>query len=998
VRGLIRTLLTCTWLFVLPVAAFAQASIAGVVKDASGAVLPGVTVEAASPALIEKVRVAATDGSGQYTIVDLRPGTYAVTFTLPGFSTVKREGIVLTGSFVATVNTDLRVGSVEETITVTGETPIVDVQSTKQQRVLDAELIAAIPTGRSLANLAALIPGMIPWSPRGLNDVGGTDNLQNTYMSIHGGRAYDQRTLIDGILIGNILGTGTSSNFTADMGSTQEVTVDTAAGTGDQTTGGVKVNYVPRDGGNKFRLSLFATGANSSFQGSNLTQDLIDRGLGAPNTLKRTYDVNPTGGGPIVQDKLWFYSATRFQTNQNYVAGSFENKNAGNPNVWTYEPDLSRQGLFAIVQKSANTRITWQAAERHKITGFFEKQWRTWDDGAAGRAPEAFVRYRFPRNQIGLFGWTSPLTNRLLVEARGSYHAEIWANVGADEVLSNNRQLIPVQEQGGSIPGLLYRTTYGTYARQIAPTIWQGQTSVSYVTGSHAFKVGADVLQGTHTNPTDGNIFGLRYRFNNGVPNLVTEDATPFEAKWTLREAAIYAQDKWTLNRWTMNYALRFDYYATTFPATHLGPGTLVPQRDISFPETPFYRFKDVSPRLGVAYDLSGNGRTALKASLGRYVVGVTPTQGHPVNNLANSVTRSWTDADRDYVPDCDLANPLLNGECGRISDLSFGSTRPSTTYDNAIVNGLNVRPVNWESSVSVQHQIHPRVGATAGFFHRRFGQFIVTDNRAVTASDYTGFSVTAPVDPRLPGGGGYTVSGLYDLNPDKVGAVDNYVTSAGNFGEMYERWSGVDIGVDMRLPGLLVRGGFGIGRTTYDNCEVATKLPEMLGVRYGGSGLEGNISPLTPVALSQCHVANNVVTQAKWVATYTVPRIDVQVAGTVQSMPGTELQANWVAPNAEVQPSLGRPLSGGAVNKTVSLLQPGTMFGDRLNQLDFRVSKLFRLDTMRTAVNFDLYNALNANPVTILNMNYAGTGAAWQQPQGILPARLFKLSVQFDF
>jgi len=390
----------------LPVSAYAQASISGLVKDASGAVLPGVTVEAASPALIEKTRTAVTDGSGQFTVVDLRPGTYTVTFTLPGFSTVRREGIVLTGSFVATVNADLRVGTVEETITVRGETPIVDVQSTKQQRVMDAELIASIPTGRSLANIAVLIPGVVAWSPRGLNDVGGTDNLQNTYMSIHGGRAYDQRTLIDGILLGNILGTGTSTNFTADMGSTQEVTIDTAAGTGDQTTGGVKINYIPRDGGNTFRASFFATAANSSFQADNMSPELVARGLRQPNNLKQTYDINPTGGGPIVRDKLWFYSAARFQTNQNYVAGIYDNLNAGNVNAWTYEPDLSSQGLFAIVQKSANTRITWQANERNKVTGFFEKQWRTWDDGAANRAPESFTRYRFPRNQIALFGWT----------------------------------------------------------------------------------------------------------------------------------------------------------------------------------------------------------------------------------------------------------------------------------------------------------------------------------------------------------------------------------------------------------------------------------------------------------------------------------------------------------------------------------------------------------------------------------------------------------------
>ena len=220
----------------------------------------------------------------------------------------------------------------------------------------------------------------------------------------------------------------------------------------------------------------------------------------------------------------------------------------------------------------------------------------------------------------------------------------------------------------------------------------------------------------------------------------------------------------------------------------------------------------------------------------------------------------------------------------------------------------------------------------------------------------------------------------------------------ARNFGAMWERWSGVDIGVDLRLPSLLVRGGFGIGRTAYDNCEVAAKLPEMLGVRFGGSGLEGGISPLTPWALSQCHVANKIVTQAKWVATYTIPRIDVLLAGTVQSAPGAELQANWVATNAVVQPSLGRPLSGGAANTTVSLLQPGSQYGDRLNQIDFRISKLFRVSNRRAAFNFDLYNALNANPVTILNMNYSGTGETWLQPQGILPARLFKMSVQLDF
>ena len=273
-----RILLVLVSLLILPSIAHAQASITGVVRDASGAVLPGVTVEAASPALIEKARSVVTDDSGQYRIVDLRPGTYSVTFSLPGFNTVQREGIELTGSFVATVNADLRVGALTETITVTGESPIVDVQSSTQQRSITADIIAAIPTGRSLVNLTILIPGMVAFSPRGLSDVGGTDNLQNTFVSIHGGRPEDQRTLIDGISIRNLLGTGNSTNFTPDIGSTQEVAVDYAATTADQITGGVRVNYIPREGGNRFSALTLRDGRELVVPGRQLLRRAEERG------------------------------------------------------------------------------------------------------------------------------------------------------------------------------------------------------------------------------------------------------------------------------------------------------------------------------------------------------------------------------------------------------------------------------------------------------------------------------------------------------------------------------------------------------------------------------------------------------------------------------------------------------------------------------------------------------------------------------------------------
>jgi len=280
-RALRLILMSCGWLLMAPALAFAQASITGVVKDTSGSVLPGVTVAAASPVLIEKVRSVVTDGTGQYRIVDLRPGTYSVTFTLQGFATVQREGIGLTGAFTATVNADMRVGTVTETITVTGESPIVDVQSTQQQRVMQKEVIDAIPSGRSYQSLTVLIPGMVA----GAQDVGGTNNLRNNAgLAIHGGRGGDARIMEDGLTIRNIGASGSFTNLFPDEGRTQEIVVDYASGNAELSFGGVRVNYIPKEGGNTFSGSFFGTGVSDSFQSDNYSEDLQARGLRAPNT------------------------------------------------------------------------------------------------------------------------------------------------------------------------------------------------------------------------------------------------------------------------------------------------------------------------------------------------------------------------------------------------------------------------------------------------------------------------------------------------------------------------------------------------------------------------------------------------------------------------------------------------------------------------------------------------------------------------------------------
>jgi hypothetical protein len=281
-RFVVNALVVCAWMAFLPSAVLAQSSITGVVKDSSGAVLPGVTVEAASDALIERVRTAVTDGAGQYRIVDLRAGTYDVTFTLSGFNTFKREALELTTDFVATVNAEMRVGSLQETITVTGESPIVDVQSAKRVRTLDNELIQSLPTPKGYAGIMLLIPSMtvgggapqqVQLSP-GMIVFGG-----------RGGRTNEGRVQVNGLNTGASLNGGGVSGYRQDIENSSEIAMTTSGGLGETEVGGPAMNIIPRTGGNTFTGHFFGTGLNSSMQSDNFTDRVIAAGLTRPNRI-----------------------------------------------------------------------------------------------------------------------------------------------------------------------------------------------------------------------------------------------------------------------------------------------------------------------------------------------------------------------------------------------------------------------------------------------------------------------------------------------------------------------------------------------------------------------------------------------------------------------------------------------------------------------------------------------------------------------------------------
>jgi hypothetical protein len=933
-------------------------------------------VDAASPVLIEGSRAVVTDETGQYRIVDLRPGVYTVTFTLAGFNTMQRAGIEVMGSFTATVNAELRVGTVAETVTVTGQTPTVDVQTLTRQRTISQDVVDKVPAARTYYGYAALVPGIISNTV----DVGGALGNQNANsLRMHGGTQNDQQMTIgaNGVLFNSLIGSAWGIGGAVNMGAMEEVNVDYAAVSADNTTGGVRVNFIPREGGNTFAGNVYYSYMNTSMQSSNFSQELKDQGLRTPSNIKTNWDINPSFGGPIRRDVMWFFFSSRVNRADNYVADQFVNLNANNPSAWTYAPDLSKPASNDHIWKDNQLRLTWQVDPRNKIALHHTNSSLCMCPSqiTATQAPEAGIDWRYPLQYQSVAEWTSPVTPRLLLQASVLFRGQRYPH---GPVAGLNPQMINVTEQS---TGLQYR------ARNVYDDSWTQnffyRISVSHITGAHQTKFGFNDGNGV-IEALNYNVQPVNYRFNNGIPNQITMRALPYTTNTPQdHNLGAYAQDRWTVRRLTLSLGVRYDYYSNSFPEQHLGTGPLTPGRDFTFPAQDNAAWHDLTPKSGAAYDLFGNGKTALKISLNKYLeglgIGGLTADPNPINTVVSQTTRSWTDINRDYVPNCDLLNTAANGECGAMADPNFGTAKPGTTYDPARMRGWGRRGYNWEFSVGVQHQILPRVSVDVSYFRRWYGNFTTTDNLTVGAADFSTFTITAPVDPRLPGSGGYVISDLKDVNPDKFGQpARNFVTNASDYGKQTEHWNGGDFTLNAR-PGsrVLFQGGVSTGYDDRQNCDIAAKLPEM-----------------APLGFPYCHVREAFLTQVKALASYDVPKVGVLLSATLQSLPGSEIAANYTASNAQVAPSLGRNLSGGAANVTVNLVAPGTMYTDRSNELDIRAAKIFRLNRTRTTLNFDLYNALNSDVVLAVNNSYA----AWLRPTSILAARLFKISAKFDF
>ena len=932
-------------LALFPSVVSAQSAIVGSVKDSGGGVLPGVSVEATSPALIEKTRVVVTDAQGRFAIIDLRPGVYKVTFSLAGFSMLVQDGIDLPSNFTATVDADLKVGAVEESVTVSGQSPVVDVQNAQRTTIISRSLLDSVPMPRMFVAEAAMAVGTKISS----QNVGGTRAAVNPRVTAHGSLSKDTTIDIDSMKMNTLVGGGDSHPDHNDA-MIQEMTVQTSSLGAEVSAGGPHVNLIPRDGGNVFSGATYVGYSNGSMQFDNLTADLVNRGLQTPDAVDMVFDVNASIGGPIKRDKLWFFGSYRNVGNNNIVANSFY-------------PDGS-PGIYDQRVRNYTLRLTWQVTPRNKISAYDDYQWKYVghlftsgiDVATASRRRPPALKY------TDAIKWTSAVSSKLVFDVgygtsvnaftekyqpgilKTPFTPEWYANAGRQDITRATTTTASTPETG----------TYNFRYMLIS--------SATYVTGSHAIKTGFQWHIGQTWNTADANA-DLVQRYRDGVPDSVIVYNTPTRLYNLMgADLGLYVQDAWTLDRLTITPGLRYEYFNSSQQPKAVEGGRFVPSR--SFGEVPdIPNWKNLAPRFSAVYNLTGDAKTALKGSVNKYNRNYTTDFANRYNPLAlQSDTRNW--ADCDYVPGTSTCSNLAlptnkdgiaqNNEIGPSNNANFGLA-PARHPDPDIK-----RPYDLEYSVAVDRQVFSGVSVTGAWYRRETYNLEQQTNTLLSVSDYASFSTPSPLN-------GEPVT-IYNLNRAKQGLVNLLDTTATDRSTARVSYDGFEVSFSARLPkGGNMFGGWSTDKTITVSCA-------------------GN-DPNTFRYCDQSQYDIPVRHDFKFAGSYPLP-LGIQVGATLQSYAGLPLAVNWNVPSSLFP-------GGRTQSVTVNLVPPGSKYLDRWNQLDLSFRKTFQIGRYRIDGALDVFDALNSDVVLQENQNF---GSSLGQPQQVLQGRLLRISNQIKF
>src|SRR5262245_54343489 len=971
------------WFAVLPAVARAQSAIAGIVKDASGAVLPGVSVEAASDVLIEKSRAAVTDGAGQYRIVDLRPGVYVVTFSLTGFQTVKRERVELPADFAATVNAELKVGAIEESVTVSAASPIVDVTTAVHTQVLNRETIDSIPTGRTIQGMGQLIVGV----NLNLPDTGGARAMQQTYMSTHGMTTSNNTVLVDGMIVNGLQTDGAVQSYFNDA-MNQEVSYQTSGIGADTSAGGVRLNMIPREGGNRFSGDFKTAYRPGSWQSSNLTDRHRASGLDAGNHTDRIIDFTAAQGGPIKRDRLWFFASARYFSVNNFIANTVF--------------DDGSQGIDDQFIRSALARLTWQISPRNKLSAYFDEidKYRGHDMQSLEDPETAALRWFSPAYHTTQAKWTSTVSNRLMMDAGFSSNLEYYTNEyqegvgrprGTPEWFAGASRL--ESDLGG-------RKTAATSENTQSPARYNVQGAASYLTGSHNLKAGVQYQWGTfwHTVFANGDLTQT-YRSNStgipfSVPDTVTVRNTPLTTygERLNHDYALYAQDSWTMKRLTVNMGLRWEALNAMVEAVDAPAGRFVPARHFDAIEN-LPDWHNWAPRFAAVFDVFGNAKTALKYSLNRYNRSRTTGIASNYNPLlSQTASVQWRDLNGDdiaqgavtYLPDGTRVPCVYQTAGCEINVAALPSN-----FGVAALNTFGDYPRTWnlEHGLELQHELIPRLSVTAAWFHGGFHNLTTTINQ----------SLVAPGDPlQNPNYGPLTIYNPMNGDPITVYSrtaaagtlpVRNLDTFDPKREQIYNAYN-----FEFRFRpgrGALLFGGLAIERQLEVNCT----------------------TPDNPNSVRFCDDRENDIPYSrnlKLAGTYPLPW-GIQLSGAFQSnqspsATSTTTTRNMVATRGTTRypANCPSPCPAGAVilpatfigspttptSLTVALVPFNAAFVERITQLDFKLSKNFKAGRYTVSPALEVFNINNSDAI----ISYVSTNflsASYEKPNSIMQPRM---------
>jgi carboxypeptidase family protein len=1007
--------------------ASAQSTISGVVRDTSGAVMTGVKVEAASEALIERSRTVTTSSDGRYSIVDVRPGVYTMTFTLQGFSTVKQD-VTVPANVSVPVDAEMTVGSVGETVNVESTIATVDVENVAHPQVLTRADMDAIPSARNMQSLGSYVPAVHLNTP----DVAGSMQVQQTYLIAHGNGPSDDTYLLDGMLINSTIGDGRAQNY-VDNAIVQETTYQTSNLTAEVSAGGVYTNMVPKDGGNQFHGELFLGWVNSSFVGTNVDRNLIARGITGQSAVNKIEDFDGSVGGPIKKDKLWFLVAGRKQLTNLESSGSFFSN--GSP------------GIEADKLWTGTARLTWQVNPKNKFSATWQRVWKYISADivsslfglGAGMSPynatnpEISSLHRDPVMYYILQGrWTGTVTPRLLLQGGFSLNKEdfnVLYQPGIQKVpftpewYANGSQL-DVALLTRSVAGAT--NSYNKYDR------YAFSGSGAYVTGAHTFKFGIQDSFGPAyvSNVANGDAY---YRFTNGVPLDVTAYNTPTVSKPYLNaDLGIYAMDTWHFKRLSITAGLRWEYLSAKIEPESAPAGRFVPARSFGQVDCSTVKglgcFKNWAPRVGIIYDLFGNHKTALKAGFGKYD---TPIVTSILNNFnpmfLTTVNVPWVGAP---TTACQASGCFPSGagfgqgNVGANPNPSFGILQ-----NRALDPNFN-REYNLQYSAGVQHQLMRGVTLNFNWNRRADYQQVLTLNNAVPFSAWTPFQITNPLDG--------TPLTVYNLQPAFFGLKPQVYQTNGRQSQRSNTYNGFETSVTARLPrGAFIFAGWTIEQQVDRDCDMTAGSnllndPNSLRFCDWTGALHQDLGAISGIPYrNEFKVTTNV--PLKW---------GVQVSASLYADPvystnfGTNLafnnntniyspaaysagqQSGLYAVNWSITPTTRYPAdckcqNPGAVvdpglkqgSELIPLVAPGARLTPRLNQFDIGLRRLFHpRENMTLSGEATIFNVINANTV-LTESETLGTkvapylqGGIGGQPVQIANPRMLRLSLQFKF